>query len=515
MTTTDVELAALGLRYRYERERTPANHEDDWRRWLTTLFPAYIPGGPDSFADHHAEFWDWIWTLKLGEGAPAFVAIWPRGGAKSSSAELACCAVAAHKSRRYVLYVSSTRERADDHVGAVAAMLEQEDVGRAYPGLGERLLSKYGYSRGWRQNRLRTASGFTVDALGLDTAARGIKIESDRPDLIILDDIDDLEDSPQTIAKKIETLTKTILPAATLGASAVLAVQNIVHAEGIFARLAGIAEEPADFLADRIVSGPHPALRDMAYERTDEGRYRIVAGEPTWDVMGLAACQEEVDRIGMGAFLAECQHDMQHGRSGMFSHLDFQRCAWDDLPELERIAVWVDPAVSFTDTSDAQGIQADGLAADGTIYRLWSWEQRSTPQDALRRAILKAIELGGLSVGVETDQGGDTWISTYAEAARGLELGDLEPQQLPVFKSAKAGAGHGSKEHRWAQMLADYEKGRIVHVIGTHETLERALRRDHKPWDLRDASYWSWYDLRRPAPRRRPRTVYRPTFLSR
>ena len=76
--------------------------------------------------------------------------------------------------------------------------------------------------------------------------------------------------------------------------------------------------------------------------------------------------------------------------------------------------------------------------------------------------------------------------------------------QVPRFRSDKAGAGHGPKAHRAGQMLADYERAAIVHVVGTHETLERALRRfpRTKPLDLVDASYWSWRDLRanQPAP---------------
>jgi hypothetical protein len=69
---------------------------------------------------------------------------------------------------------------------------------------------------------------------------------------------------------------------------------------------------------------------------------------------------------------------------------------------------------------------------------------------------------------------------------------------VPGFTSAKAGAGgRGSKTHRAAQMLHDYETAHVVHVLGTHEVLERALRRfpRSKPYDLVDAAYWSWQDL--------------------
>src|SRR5690606_41752297 len=62
------------------------------------------------------------------------------------------------------------------------------------------------------------------------------------------------------------------------------------------------------------------------------------------------------------------------------------------VPALADISVWVAPAVSSTDRSDSHGIQADGLGEDGLLYRLWSWEQVTSPRDSLTRAILKAVE---------------------------------------------------------------------------------------------------------------------------
>ena len=81
-----------------------------------------------------------------------------------------------------------------------------------------------------------------------------------------------------------------------------------------------------------------------------------------------------------------------------------------------------------------------------------------------------------------------------------MKSGEVEKTvRKPDFRQAKAGAGHGPKAHRASLMLADYEKARFIHVIGTHELLERALRRYllRKPFDLVDAAYWSWNDLRK------------------
>lgn len=460
----------------------------DWHGWLRAMFPTYVGF---EFGDHHREFWDHVWSLKRGVRPPAFIAIWPRGGGKSSSAEMATVALGARGVRKYAWYVRETQELADKSVENIAVLLESSAIAEFYPMLGAPQKGKYGNTRGWRRTRMRAASGFTVDAIGFDTAYRGSKVEENRPDCLILDDLDNKLDNPGHTAKKITTLTTSLLPAGSPDV-AVIGIQNLIIPNGLFSRM---TDGRADFLRERIVSGPHPAVRNLTYEMRG-GRYVITGGESIWVGQNLAMAQQQLDAWGLTAFLHEAQHEVEEAAGGMFDHLEFQRCNWGDLPDLLRTVVWVDPAVTSTDASDSQGIQADGIAPDGTIFRLYSWEHITSPQDALQRAIRKAVELGAEAVGVETDQGGDTWASVYREAAAGL--GIAEP---PPFRSDKAGAGHGPKAHRAQQMLADYERGRVVHVAGTHTTLEKALRRfpKVKPFDLVDAAYWSWQDLRGPA----------------
>lgn len=839
---------------------------------LRSLFPAYCSS---PFGEHHLQLWEWVRSIRLGERPDPLVCIWPRGGAKSTSAELACVVLGGRGVRRYGLYVSGIQESADDHVGNVGALLESASVERVWPQMAERRLGKYGNSKGWRVNRLRTTSGFTLDAVGLDTAARGVKLEDARPDFIChevgteildegrwgkveahpgllglresmgmevvlwgvpmpevvtpehrywgrrmyegrpvgvdgwitaadieywskkkkgngiaigwqvpvdvqpiqsvvvgqskmrrqgvqgvethllqhravpeelsdpdwwwlvglwwgdghsskgggnqhalglaiadsqpeirdrvhsvltkwgytwseqqkqgcrslvfsckwmflwtlnewrrivdgeyrpgqkcpplwvesiacehqasllrgyfdadgyvtanevrltsvslhglmsarrmlarlgipasvrqgpnpsrsehvimgrtcsqqkrwdlrvrsgagrlgfdvpaitrnsrpsrvwldggwlwskvrsarelaeprkfapirtrvgtyetwfglshncIDDVDTETDSPATTEKRIKVLTRAILPAGS-NDLAVLSIQNLVHADSVFARLAGRGDQPADFLARRTVSGPIPAVEGLVTEAEKTGRRIIVGGSATWAGQPLETCQAQIDDWGISAFLAEAQHEVSERKGKMFDHLDYQRCTWDQVPPLVRVVVWVDPAVTATDDSDSQGIQADGISVDGTIYRLRSWEQRTTPEDALARAIRWAYELGADHVGVETDQGGDTWRSVYLRAIEAVLEANPSWRRLPRlgFVSDKAGAGAGPKAHRASKMLADYERGgRIVHVIGTHEVLERALTRfpRFKPLDLVDATYWSWQDLR-------------------
>ena len=475
----------------------------DWLPWLSALFPTYT-GAP--FADRHRELWEWGWAIESGTRPHPFVAIWPRGGAKSTSAELLTVAIGARQQRRYAWYICETQDQADKHIDTIASMLESKQVESYYPEMATRKVGKYGNSRGWRRNRLRTEH-FTIDGMGLDSASRGAKVEDARPDFMIFDDVDGKLDSPATTEKKIATITTSLLPAGS-NDLAVLAIQNLIIPDGIFSQM---ADGRAEFLNDRIVSGPYPAVEGLAVEQTDNG-YVITGGAATWEGQPIEVCQKQIRDWGLSAFRAEAQHEVDAPPGGMFDHLEYRHCKWADVPwdSIVRSAVWVDPAVTATDNSDAMGIQADALAADGTIYRLWSWEAITTPEDALRRAILKAVEVGSLTVGVETDQGGDTWKSVYNQVIqqiRAERLVDVS-KPLPQFRSDKAGAGHGPKVHRASQMLVDYEQGGFVHVIGTHETLERALRRfpKTKPFDLTDAAYWSWYDLRKSGTGRRKRS---------
>jgi hypothetical protein len=494
ITEADLMLAGVRIRRRIEAVTPPP---DDWQGWLAAIFPGYLW---PPYAPYHVAFWDWVWSIEAGIPAPPFVAIWPRGFAKSTSVETATAMLAARKCRKYALYVCATQEQADTHVANIAGMLESDAFAKHFSATSRRKLGKYGNSQGWRRNRLRTEDGFTLDAIGLDSAARGAKVDEDRPDFMIFDDIDEVLDSPSTIAKKVTVLTKSLLPARATHA-AVLVAQNLIHEHGIVAQL---ADGRADFLSDRIVSGPHPAIEGMVTEQRD-GKTVITSGESTWPAKSLDDLQTELNEIGISAFLAEKQHDVSVLEGGIFGHITFRHCPWDALPELERIVVWVDPAVTDTDQSDAHGIQADGLGVDNQIYRLFSWESRTSPQDVIRRAILKARELKAEAVGVETDQGGDTWQVVYQQVWETLVKEGVIPEDEKrlKFRSDKAGAGHGPKAHRASQMLADYERGRIVHVIGTHETLERALRRYliRKPFDLVDAAYWAWRDIS--APRRK------------
>lgn len=433
--------------------------------------------------------WSWAWNLQPGEYHQPFIGIWPRGSGKSTTSELITTALGARQTKKYCWYICETQAQADQHVESIASMIENPFVSYYYPLFAERRIGKYGNVRAWRRNRLRCGNGFTIDAMGLDSARRGSKVEEQRPDFMVFDDVDGKHDSINATEKKIATITTSILPAGSYDTT-ILAVQNLIIPDGMFSQL---ADGRADFLHDRHVSGPFPAVEGLKCELED-GKYIIKEGRATWEGQNLAICQQQIFSWGYSSFLKEANHDVEVN-GGMFDHLEYEHCKPSELPTFVMKACCIDPSVTSTDRSDSNGIQIDGLAADGKIYRLYSWEEKSSPMATIARAILMCQKYDVHVIGIEANQGSDTWYSVFERACQHLEISEDE---APVIELIKASSSTGGKAERASQMLTDYEGGTIVHVEGTHKVLERALNRFPiaKPYDLVDSAYWSWSTLR-------------------
>lgn len=316
-----------------ETSSKPKSLTSDIEEWLAHNFnsESESPNG-----NRHNRLYRWFESLQPGGDPPTpRIEIWPRGGGKSTTCERGVCRIGTKSilPRNFVLYVCATQEQADAHVQAIATMLEEMGV--------DRKLNKHGNSRGWRRNQLRTATGFNVAALGLDTASRGIKFDEFRPDLIIFDDIDSEEDTPKTVAKKIQRITKKIIPA---GASnkAILFVQNLIHEDSIVNQL---YEGRARFLHNRDIPEPEVAVEGLqvAQEKNESGRtvYKIIAGEPTWQGQDLRACEQQINDQGYEEFLRESQHEIEATDGYVFNDKAVQYCQSSEVPEgLKFIRAW-------------------------------------------------------------------------------------------------------------------------------------------------------------------------------
>lgn len=431
--------------------------------------------------------------------------------------------------RRYFLYCGDIQARAEDHLQNIASLLETDQVEHHYPNVGKRLLGKWGNVRGWRRMRIRCGNGATVDAIGLDTAARGVKLENMRPDGIVLDDIDQHADSLAETAKKIDVITLSLLPA---GANnlAVFGVQNLINRRGVFARL---VDRTAGFLEGARLSGPIPAIVDPVYGSDEKGRPCIVSGAPTWpSVKGIPQLNAEIIRFGLRAFRLEMQHEeveaegalwdqslidthrvrsvmkaapsaLQDKAEGALSDADAEGalcsvlaegalCRDGDpsaapsagnptaLPELTHVVIGVDPATTSKRTSDETGIIVAGKGIDGRCYILADLSGRYSPR-RWARVVLAANQIWRADwVVCEVNNGGDLFEEVILA---NLEAGD----ERPNFSVVTASKG---KFVRAEPIVGLYQAHSVYHC-GVHVGLEREMTTWRPPNGLDPGSSWS------------------------
>lgn len=396
-----------------------------------------------------------------GVSPETFMAIWNRGGAKSTSAEMASVAAGARRARRYEFYICETQDQADDHVQNIGSMLESKEVAQAYPELSDRLLGKFGNARGWRRNRLRTASGYTIDALGLDSAARDVKLEDQRPDFMVIDDIDDSEDKPDTVRRKARTLTKKIIPAGSADL-AVLMIQNLVHLNSVLAR---IIDGREDSFRRRTVSGPIPALEGFAYRLDEEGQYRITAGRPMWVGFDVDRCEDLLNKIGLDDFESECQHIVDQVKGALWSRKQLAAITVASAPRMTKVVVAVDPSGGDKEGNDAQGIIVVGFGEDGKAYVLADLTCQEQPAEWGRIAVQAFVDFEADEIVVEKNFGGDMATDTVKVAAERLgvaiDVVDVNVTRGKDIRAQPVAALYGRPD-----VDATWQHSRVLHVGG-------------------------------------------------
>ncbi len=298
---TPYEIAEPYLRqwHAIQAQKNMPEHE----RWLRAIFPKYVSR---PFADFHYDFWDHLWAIKKGVRPHPYVACWFRAGAKSMGTELGSVALGARGERRYGAYVHAIQSKANDHLANIRTMLEEPELARRYPRLARPQIGRQTSSiRGWNMGRLWTAGDFVMDAYGLDAGLRGARLGEQRFDFLVLDDVDEDQDTPGITEKKIEMITKKILPAGDTQELAVFFMQTLTHRDSIMARM---VSGQADFLQDRIISmgGPLPIMESCVIERDAARRkWVILGGKPRWPAMQITEVQSLLDSWGYRAFMTE------------------------------------------------------------------------------------------------------------------------------------------------------------------------------------------------------------------
>jgi len=230
-----------------------------------------------------------------------------------------------------------------------------------------------------------------------------------------------------------------------------------------------------------------PALSTDSIAPYDQ---RTASDVPLWTGKYDAASLASI-RTVLGMYQWEAlyqQHPTPEG-GGMWKFDDIENNRVQYVPDLTRIIVGVDPAVTSGSSSDETGIVVAGIASDGQIYVLADNSLKGTPAEWCSRVVSTYHDHKADRVVAEVNNGGEIIESMLRNIDRNIP-----------YEAVRASRG---KQIRAEPIAALYEQGRVHHV-GRFPRLEEQMCNwipGEKSPDRMDALVWAISHLsEKPAP---------------
>ena len=198
--------------------------------------------------------------------------------------------------------------------------------------------------------------------------------------------------------------------------------------------------------------------------------------------------QYEGTRLGRQELYAEVMEEAE-GALWTTDMLDSCQVALKEVPQLNRIVVSLDPAITANKESDMTGIVVAGVDVNGKGYVLGDYTARLTPQGWASKAIELYHHFQADRIVAERNQGGDMVRRTI----------EVEDETVPI-KLVHASRG---KFARAEPISALYERGLVYHVRDAEASLGE-LETQMRTWeplgsigspDRLDALVWALTDL--------------------
>ena len=162
-------------------------------------------------------------------------------------------------------------------------------------------------------------------------------------------------------------------------------------------------------------------------------------------------------RLGRQELYAEIIDDLE---GALWSHSMIEDHRVSEVPEMQRIVVSVDPAVTSGENSDETGIIVSGRGVDNRYYVLEDISGRMSPDAWAHRAVNAYHEHGADKIVAEVNNGGDL----VERLIRTVEAG------VP-YKAIRSSRG---KILRAEPVSALYEQGKVSH-LGVFSELEQQM----------------------------------------
>jgi len=451
----------------------------------------YLP-----FGLMHHEIVSEIEEVMRTKGKIYSAVVWPRGFGKTTTITLALplwCSLL--KKRRFILIVSDSHDQAKQQLANLQSEIENN----------ERIREDFGDMKGrvWQRSEVELANHVRIEALGSGMKIRGRKYLQFRPDLIVLDDIENLK-SVQSKTQRETTyswLTQSVIRAGWSDTK-IFIVGNFLHFDcllkrvvanpmfrnKVFQAVVSWAENQALWDAWREL------LTDLSDEHKDEtaraffelNREEMLRGAVSAWPEGYSYYDLMVTKVSEGdvSFYTELMNNPRDPSRCIFNRWYTYRKVFkpneDGVPELWlipnkdgasvrlvdcKIFGFTDPSLGRTSTSDYSAIVVIAKAPSKQMFVLEADLSRRTPTVIMNDQNEYANTYMFSRWGIESTQFQAFFASESARAS--MRAGT----NIPFIQVNQ----HSNKELRIQSLQPDLENGYLLLLEGGQDLLKQQL----------------------------------------
>lgn len=351
---------------------------------------------------------------------------------------------AAHGHVKFAAAFADTGTQAETHLATFKAELDNNALLRAdFPDLVAPKTRGRGTVEADRVSLYHARNDFVFAAAGMDSSNLGMKVGAQRPDLIILDDIEPHEGrySAAQAKKRLDTLRSAIFPLNIY--AHVILVGTVTMGDSIVHQIVKAGRGEDDGNAD---------LDWVREEAVGVRHFPAIVGNPDGTRRSIWPAKWSL------TFLEQIEHTRTYAKNYANDPIGADGDYWtlEDI-EVEEVAnvthrlLSIDPAVTTKDSSDYTGLAVIGWSRPGGVCEVGGCWEVKLDGAKLRLRVLELIAEHDVGlVLVETNQGGDLWPTI---------LHDL-PVKVKVLHNSE------HKEVRAADVHNHYQRGRVKHRPG-------------------------------------------------
>lgn len=407
-----------------EQKERIAMAKKDIKYMVEYYFPHYATS---ECADFHIDFAN---KVKRNQTIKAF-AQWGRGLAKSVWCDvLIPFWLWINEDVNYIVLVGKNYDKAKDLLSDLQSEFEAN----------QRIINDFGEQEllgSWEEGNFRTKSGFIGKALGMGQSVRGLRVKSQRPDMVILDDIEDkfTVKNPKRQHEYAEWVERALLP--TMDGTP----RRLLYANNRFAPV----------MIQTILQTKHPKWFVHEINAYDETTFKP-AWHQKYDNKYYADWEEE---IGSLAARAEF-NNKPHVEGKIFKSEDIQWCKLPRLDSFKSLVGHWDIAYAGTPTADYNALRVWGVK-EKNFYYVDGFVKQSKMSVALdwaadfQKSLPQTVRV---TWRFEAQFWNDEVERTIKEA---------EERHKVMFNFIKVDTPRGKKYDRIVTLQSYYQNGRIYH----------------------------------------------------